>query len=806
MNYAYDATNNFYCMSEDAVGPGMYRELLVNGYPHLIAVDTETISLKEKIAIGISIAVNPNTSFYFPVFPNPSPVTPWWLLRDPSVKKVFHNSLFDLVALREYDVDFSNVHDTSDLARLLCYPTAELGDLAAIICGMQLRNAKELLTEVHGTTMLDIPVDTVANMCCTHAIATYRIYESMLPEVDRVYYDMEMALVPIMIKMSYRGIKLDQHKRQEVEDKLQLEVDYYRTLCENEGFLPSSPQQVAYMLAKRGAYSVFTRLPFTRSKDGRHRHKNLSTDEATLEKMDDPIAQIVLDYRGKAKLLGTYIKPWRGEDRAYCLSPDTKILHTDLVWRPIIESEIGDSLVGLSGQHQHWYQDASIIEDMRVITDKRYKLVTTEGTIICNGDHQWLCLGVRKYYYNGGSRWTKTSELEPGMKLKYFGNMWETDNSYEAGYLAGIFDGEGWSNRSEVGFSQKPGLVWENSVDLLVDKGFKPNEYKKAGINNLRLYGYDGLRLMGSMRPKRLLKQSGLSWMGKKPSPMKPAIVISIEDIGVGELVGITTSTETFIANGLFTHNTRFHVEAITGRPSSTDRNMQNLPTKAKDNGDCRGMLVPDTGFWTDADLSQAEMRILAYKAQDMEMLHIFSLPKLNPDGSLNVDADIHQQTANFMGIDRKVAKNVGFCMVYGGSAQTIMETAHIRDLRLATSLRADWFRKFPQAGDWIESEQQRVMHDPYVTTILGRRIRLPDPETESDDGLKRKGINYQIQGSAAEILKRSLIKLDSLGWDIALQVHDEVLADGIYTLPDDLADITPVHCPWETKYLARWE
>src|SRR4030043_192283 len=156
MNFAYDSTNNFYAMSEDELGPGMYRKLLVDAEPKLLAVDTETISLKEKIAIGIAVSPNPNTSFYFPTFPNPSPMTPWWLLRDPSVKKVYHNSLFDLVALREYDVDFTNIHDTSDLARLLCYPSAELGDLSAIIDGRVLASAKELLTVAHGSTMLNV--------------------------------------------------------------------------------------------------------------------------------------------------------------------------------------------------------------------------------------------------------------------------------------------------------------------------------------------------------------------------------------------------------------------------------------------------------------------------------------------------------------------------------------------------------------------------------------------------------------------------------------------------------------------------
>jgi len=84
--------------------------------------------------------------------------------------------------------------------------------------------------------------------------------------------------------------------------------------------------------------------------------------------------------------------------------------------------------------------------------------------------------------------------------------------------------------------------------------------------------------------------------------------------------------------------------------------------------------------------------------------------------------------------------------------------------------------------------------------------MRLPTEDEESYDGIERKAVNYPIQGSAADILKRSLIKCQDM--DIALQVHDELLLDGIY-LPDKfeaLENIAPFRTPVEIHYLERWE
>lgn len=553
MYLAHDPTLDFWYYGKLEPRPGMFTEFIVNADPKIIGFDIETISLKERIAIGCSIAPNSDMAFYFPLFPEVSPAMPWGLLKDPDVTKVLQNAPFDLMAMREFEIYNGNVADTNVMAHLLNIKPSRLVDIMAHVAltggpNYEVHEIKEILPA--GKTMLDLDRDTVAKKCCQDSLATLVAYGYLLPQVDYEYFSVEMEVIPILVEMSFKGILLDQEVRAMLEENLEDKVDYYSQLCEAEGFMPSSPQQVGYVLAKRGAYWVFTRLPFTKGS----KRKQLRTDEETLSKMDDPLAALVLNFRKESKLLNTYIKPWAKEERA----------------------------------------------------------------------------------------------------------------------------------------------------------------------------------------------------------------------------------------------TTRFHLDAVTGRPSSTERNLQNIPK-----GEPRGMFIPDSDCFTDIDFSQMELRLLAYFSGDREMQYIFNLPR-------NLAAsDIHQATADFLGIPRGVAKNTNFAMIYGATDYTIAEVAKVRSIARAHQLKEMWFEKFPQAGDYIDACQRRALEYPYATTLFGRKIRLPTVEEESEDRIMRKAVNYPIQGSAAEILKRALIKCKDL--PMLLQVHDEILFDGKVDLPD-LEHIAPLYTPIDVKYIERWE
>jgi len=572
MYFVHDPNSLSYYLGDVEPTTGFAKALLEQSYP-VVAVDTETISLKERVPIGVGIALSPTIAFYFQLFPTQSPSIPWRLLKNPAITKVYHNSLFDEDVLREYDIDYTNVLDTNIMARLLCHKFTGLLELSWLH-QMEVHDVKEYIPK--GGTMLDVEQTTVARKCCQDAMATFRLNQIMYPSIDKDYLAVEMKIIPICIEMSHRGVAIDQAYRAEVEILLQEQTDFYLNLCTEMGFNPGSPQQVAYTLAKRGAYSVFTKLPFTRG----YGKRSLSTGKETLVKMDDPMANIVLEYRGYSKLLSTYIKPWATAERAY----------------------------------------------------------------------------------------------------------------------------------------------------------------------------------------------------------------------------------------------TRFHLDAITGRPSSTSggnpeefRNMQNIPGKFRKDGteypcNCRGILLPDNGVWTDVDWEQLEPRVLAYLSGDKEMQYIFSQPKYLPDGSRNEAGDIHLQVAQFLDIPRRLGKLVNLAMTYGATDETLMEQSGIKSISRVKQLKDMWGRKFPQAWDWIQSRQYDALRTGVAKTVFGRSIRLPTEDEESADGIKRKAIDYPCQGSAAEILKRGLIKLQ--GQDLALQVHDEMLVDGFIPayVFEGLEDIAPFGTPVEVKYLERWE
>lgn len=286
--------------------------------PPAIALDVETISLKERMPLGFAIAFSPEEAIYFQVHPEPPPelelLRP--LLNNPSVCKIAHNAMFDLGVMPMIphcaDMDRSNLWDTNVAARLLGKVETSLGSLADIdLNRFDVEDAASLIKRHKvGGTMLDVPAEETAAKCQKDAKVAYALYDKYKPEIDSRYYEyfkVEMAVIPILIELSMRGLKIDQKARAELEAKYEEDVEFYRKLVLSYGVdKPGSPQQIGYMLAKRGNF-----LPMTKSR------KQLSTDVKNLEFLSDPMAAAVLGWRKKNKFLGTYLKPLAGEDRFY---------------------------------------------------------------------------------------------------------------------------------------------------------------------------------------------------------------------------------------------------------------------------------------------------------------------------------------------------------------------------------------------------------------------------------------------------------------------------------------------------------
>jgi len=288
---------------------------LLSNPPPAIGIDVETPTTTERMPLGFAISFSPDEAIYFQLYPeHPEELklaVP--LLSNPNITKIAHYALFDLSVLplipELIGFDRTNIFDTNTAARLIGRVETALEVLAPEV-GMDVEGAKTFMARLGIKNMMDAPPQELANKCQKDARAAHALYFRYKSHIDKYYkeyFKVETAVVPILIDMSLRGIAIDQHARAEMEAKTVEEVEFYKKLLLDAGIeKPGSPQQVGYILGKRGNF-----LPLTKSK------KQLSTNESNLQFLDDPIAQAILEYRGKSKLLNTYLRPMAQMDRFY---------------------------------------------------------------------------------------------------------------------------------------------------------------------------------------------------------------------------------------------------------------------------------------------------------------------------------------------------------------------------------------------------------------------------------------------------------------------------------------------------------
>lgn len=252
-----------------------------------------------------------------------------------------------------------------------------------------------------------------------------------------------------------------------------------------------------------------------------------------------------------------------------------------------------------------------------------------------------------------------------------------------------------------------------------------------------------------------------------------------------------TLSTYLYPCVGLERMHTHFHLDAATGRMSSYGPNLMNIPK-----GVDRGVYIPDVGPWTCVDASQMQLRILAHLSQDPVMLRIFA-----------GGGDIHQETANYFGMPRnKLVKSVNFGVVFGATAETLMDTANddgiiVKDIRQARTLLNGWGKKYKVAWEWITYVKEEGVRHGYIYTDYGRKLYIPVDRGRAH--AERCCVNYPIQGAEAEAIKRWM--LECRGLPLRLVVHDELIFDGLL---DNIPELEPF-CNWPqpmgVKTKDRW-
>ena len=294
----------------------LFFQQLVDSPPPIISIDTETISLKEKLPIGFAIAISPHEAWWFDCYPESDPEIEMLvgLMTNPNILKVYANVMFDIrvqpLIFQNFQFDESNIVDILVMARLLGRTHARVADLAQEI-GREAQDAKDMLTEYGAKTMLELPPEAVSKKCANDAMVTLDLYHHFAPQMDSLglspdYLDVERQVIPILVDMSQRGLAINQQSRAIMEKRLEEDRDFYKSKCTELDFNPGSGMQTGYILAKRGNF-----LPFTKGK------KQLKTDEDTLELLDDPLVAPILGYKRANSILTKYLYPLRDKDRIY---------------------------------------------------------------------------------------------------------------------------------------------------------------------------------------------------------------------------------------------------------------------------------------------------------------------------------------------------------------------------------------------------------------------------------------------------------------------------------------------------------
>lgn len=243
-------------------------------------------------------------------------------------------------------------------------------------------------------------------------------------------------------------------------------------------------------------------------------------------------------------------------------------------------------------------------------------------------------------------------------------------------------------------------------------------------------------------------------------------------------------------------HTSYHQAVAATGRLSSSDPNLQNIPIRTAEGRRIRQAFVAPKGYkLLAADYSQIELRIMAHLAKDEGLLDAF-----------RHDRDVHRATAaEVFGVEldqvsndqRRSAKAINFGLIYGMSAFGLAKQIGV-DRKQSQAYIDRYFARYPGVLAYMERTREQAAAQGFVETLFGRRLYLPEIHSKNQamrKGAERTAINAPMQGTAADIMKRAMVAVDAwlqesgLDARVILQVHDELVLEVREDLVDTVRD-----------------
>ena len=243
-------------------------------------------------------------------------------------------------------------------------------------------------------------------------------------------------------------------------------------------------------------------------------------------------------------------------------------------------------------------------------------------------------------------------------------------------------------------------------------------------------------------------------------------------------------------------HTSYHQAVAATGRLSSSDPNLQNIPVRNEQGRRIRQAFVAESGYkLISADYSQIELRIMAHLSGDTGLLKAFEQ-----------GADVHSATAaEVFSVDldqvtsdqRRQAKAINFGLIYGMSAFGLARQIKV-ERNIAQGYIDRYFERYPGVQSYMERIKQEAYDNEYVETLLGRRLYLPNIKSTNRmhrNAAERTAINAPMQGTAADIIKLAMIKVDTWLEDkkipakMIMQVHDELILESTENQATEIAE-----------------
>ncbi len=232
-------------------------------------------------------------------------------------------------------------------------------------------------------------------------------------------------------------------------------------------------------------------------------------------------------------------------------------------------------------------------------------------------------------------------------------------------------------------------------------------------------------------------------------------------------------------------HTNYAQAVAVTGRLSSTDPNLQNIPVRTAEGRRIReAFIAPPGSKIVSADYSQIELRIMAHLSGDKSLVEAFSRGE-----------DVHRHTASEVfdtpreevtSEQRRYAKVINFGLIYGMSAFGLAQNLAI-ERSAAASYMDKYFARYPGVANYMERTRMEARERGYVETVLGRRLWLPDIRSSNmqrRQGAERQAINAPMQGTAADLIKLAMVEVqawiesEKLATKLIMQVHDELVLE----------------------------